>query len=236
MAPLKKIDLLLRLTVQHPDQVLQALESDPKTASLQDEHGYSLLHAATSYGHLELMRALVQKYNVDPNLADEDGESPLFYAESVDVCRCLVEELKADHRVENKDGMIAAQKIQETETDSYEDGDWTSDVLDYLHDLPMAARSAEEFPTPPSDTGPFLTGSQTLPDNLPLAQLSFGTMNEAQDQEPDPEFKRRIEELATRADFAGEESQKSLRDLISDVVTGMRDEDPRDAQRRRIDP
>jgi uncharacterized protein len=232
MAPLKKIDVLLRITAQNPDEVLRALESEPQSASLQDVHGYSLLHAATSYGHLELMRALVQKYNVDPNLADEDGESPLFYAESVEVCRCLVEELHANHRLENKDRMIAAEKIQETETDAYEDREWISDILDYLFELASDGASAQASSDQPSDMDTLVARPPMVPDNL---QLNFGTMQEAGGQEPDPEFKRRIEELAAKGDLHGEERQKELRDLVKDVVTGMRDEEPRDAQRRRLD-
>ena len=41
---------------------------------------------------------------------------------------------------------------------------------------------------------------------------------------PDPEFRRRIEELAAREDFQSEQGQADLRHLVEDVVSGMREE------------
>jgi ankyrin repeat protein len=45
-------------------------------ANLQDEFGYSPLHAATSYGHIELIRMLVKEYNANINIADRITVSP----------------------------------------------------------------------------------------------------------------------------------------------------------------
>ena len=55
--------------------------------------------------------------------------------------------------------------------------------------------------------------------------------NVVEGQEPDPEFRRRIEELASSENFQSEEGQKELRDLIIDAVRDVSNED-RDVRRR----
>ena len=52
--------------------------------------------------------------------------------------------------------------------------------------------------------------------------------------EPDPEFRRRIEELASRDDFQGDEGQRELRSLVSDAVSGLTSEGQGPAVRRRM--
>jgi hypothetical protein len=52
---------------------------------------------------------------------------------------------------------------------------------------------------------------------------------------PDPEFRRRIEELAARDDFQTEEGQRQLRELVTEVVSGMTSEQTDRSVRRRVD-
>jgi len=59
------------------------------------------------------------------------------------------------------------------------------------------------------------------------------SMNGEQLQEPDPEFKRRIEELASRDNFHTEEGQQELRDLIVDAIRGVGGDERK--VRRRVD-
>ena len=47
-------------------------------------------HAAASYGHLEILTYLIEKGG-DVNVADEEGDTPLYTAESVAVAQFLVE-------------------------------------------------------------------------------------------------------------------------------------------------
>ena len=66
-------------------------------------------------------------------------------------------------------------------------------------------------------------------------QVSIGTMqaNEV-GEEPDPEFRRRIEALAARQDFEGEDGQRELRSLVEDAIGGMSGEGQGAATRRRV--
>ena len=208
----------LIFAAENSPQLLPLLRSNPSLASLQDEHGYSLLHAAASYNHLDLLRALVNEFNVDVNIKDEDAETPLFVVETVEAARLLIDELGADPKIRSKEGMTAEDKIRE-------EGDFTT-IADFLSEsrlqsvLVAGHRPQESPPVSDADRPP------PLPPNL---KMQMGTLEEEGDlgdaSEADPDVRRRIEELATKEHFKGEEAQKQLRELIADVIRGAgRDE------------
>lgn len=222
------VSVLLNLVPDRPAVVLQSLEQHPSLASQQDQHGYSLLHAAASYGQLDLLRQLVQKYEVNANITDEDGETPLFYAETVDVAKCLVEELSADASIRNSDRQNAAGKVEM-------DDDFP-EVLAYLKSLNTAGQAGTSNVDVVASGQ--TNGVHPPPPLPPNVQINMSTMEEQPqaEGEPDPEFRRRIEELASRDDFQGEEGQAQLRELITDAVRGVTsDSDPRAGSRRRVE-
>lgn len=209
------------LAADNPSAVLNLLQSNPSIASNQDEHGYSLLHAAASYSHIDLLRALVKEFNVDVNLLDEDGETCLFVTESVDIAKCLVEELGVDYNIKNEEGLTAQETIES-------DGSFP-EVAAYLRQV------TGNSPSVPMDqsTDP-LNPAPPLPPNL---RVNLGTMSEqeanAGTEDVDPEFKRRIDELAAREDFNSEDTQNELRQLVSDAIRGSNIEtQDRDVRRR----
>ncbi|KAI9829141.1 MAG: hypothetical protein M1832_000164 [Thelocarpon impressellum] len=225
-------NLILLATDNDTATLLPLLRAEPALASHQDVHGYSLVHAAVSYGHKALLRTLVADLHADVNIADADGETPLFQAESVDVARVLVEELGADVSIRNGDGLTAAENIAR-------DGDWPL-VAAYL-------REVGEGPTTHSDGAPDGavgregTASEATsgppPPLPPDVSINVGTMEEPSEAAGavDPAFRRRIEELAAREDFQGEEGQQELRSLITEVVRGHvvgGDAGPREVRRR----
>ncbi|KAJ6048827.1 uncharacterized protein N7446_011510 [Penicillium canescens] len=103
------------LACDNPAALLELLRANPSIASCQDESGYSLLHASSSYGHVDLLRALVKEFHVDVNLLDEDGETCLFVTESPEIARCLIEELKVDYNKKNSEGYTAVEKMEADE-------------------------------------------------------------------------------------------------------------------------
>ena len=221
--PTPTIDLLLNLIDTRPQSILSSLAQHPQLASARDAHGYSLVHAAASYNQLPVLRELVQKYNVDVNLLDEDGETALFATENVAVAKCLVEELGADVQLRNAEGKTAEDKIGEEEGEAHE-------VYQYLR----SSRTGDE----PVGAGAVETNGVHPPPPLPNGvQINMGTMGEdAVGDAPDPEIRRRIDELAAREDFQTDEVQAQLRQLIQEVVTGIGAEQEEDRSvRRRVD-
>lgn len=222
--PPPTIDLLLNLIDTRPASILTSLSQHPQLASAADAHGYSLVHAAVSYNQLDVLRELIQKYNVNVNILDEDGETPLFAAENTDVARVLVEEMGADWKIKNSEGKTAEERIGEEEGE-------THPVVYYLRSLrtgtdtnitnEIAAENGDVHPPPP------------LPDGV---KVNVGTMAEDDvGDAPDPEIRRRIEELASREDFQTEAGQRELRELVTEVVTGMGAEQAGRSVRRRVE-
>ncbi|RAH63965.1 ankyrin repeat protein [Aspergillus aculeatinus CBS 121060] len=212
------------LAAENPSALLTLLRANPSIASGQDEHGYSLLHAAASYGHIHLLRALVKEFNVDVNLLDEDGETCLFVTESVEIAKCLVEELGVNYNKRNDEGLAAYETI--------ENDDSFPEVAAYL-------RQVAGVPAPaPADSSADVALNQPppLPANL---QLNLGTVSEQEANagidQVDPEFKRRIDELAAREDFHSEATQAQLRELVMDALRGSSIETDERGVRRRTD-
>ena len=190
----------LILAAENSPQLLPLLRSNPSLASTQDAHGYSLLHAAASYNHRDLLRALVNEFHVNVNIKDEDAETP-------------VEELGADPTIKSQEGtsegMTAEEKIRT-------EGDFAI-VADYLKETRLRGVLA----TQNSSSTVIGDHPPPLPPNV---KLHMGTLEDEENlgsvAEEDLEFRRRIEELAARDDFRGEEGQKQLRELIADAIRG----------------
>ncbi|KAF7895240.1 hypothetical protein EAF00_007054 [Botryotinia globosa] len=197
------------LAADNSPDLLPLLRSNPALASAQDEHGYSLMHAAASYSHLDLLRALVTEFGVNVDLKDEDGETALFVAETLDCAKLLVEELHANFTIRSaEDGCNARERIEA-------EGDYP-EVAVYLR---IKELEAEGGLPASSGTDAIVAHPPLVPEGL---SVNIGTMNPDEDvgEVIDPEFKRRIDELAARDDFQTPAGQEELRKLITEAITG----------------
>jgi hypothetical protein len=217
----------LLLAADNPEELLDALRADPSLATIQDEHGYSLMHACASYNHLNILRTLVNEFNVNVDVkgkssfylqplvltlpADEDGETALFVAETMDCAKVLVEELYADITIRGEDDKTAGEKIAE-------EGDFP-EVAVYLRMKELESSGQVNGIDAPTVDGDGLHAPPPLPHGV---TINMGTMDpeDGDGEVVDSEFRRRIEELAQRDDFQGEEGQASLRNLITDAIRG----------------
>lgn len=212
---------LFILAADNNPNLLALLRSNRSLATSQDGHGYSVLHAAASYNHLDLLRTLINEFHVDVDIKDEDGETPLFVVETVEAARVLADELGADLLIKNHEGMTAEEKIQT-------DGELPTIAAflreSRLHSNPSDARTDETTSNQQSEG---LFNDDVHPPPLPPNfTVNVGMMNEGsavEETDLDLEFKGRIEALAAREDFQGEEGQRELRELIRDAVRGSGD-------------
>lgn len=202
------------LAADNPAALLELLREDPSIALRQDEHGYSLIHAAASYNHLDLLRSLVREFNVPVDLKDEDGETALFVVESVSAAKVLIDELGLDPRIENDEGLAAPEKIR------IED------------EFPALARHLAQYETEEQAANGSLANGNAAAQSADAAamelppppaglQVRVGTMPEQVQEmtlEVDPEFRRRIEALAATEDFDSPEGQARLRQLVEDTM------------------
>jgi uncharacterized protein len=196
------------LAADHPEALLTLLQEDPSLATEQDEYGYSLVHAAASYNHIDLMRKLVNDFKVPVDLKDEDGETALFVIETVEAARVLVEELGLDPTIRSSESLTAREGL-EAEAELPE-------VVEYLRSLET------DTPAVNGTTNGDASETLVLPSVPEGLQVTMGTMDEAEEdgQQPDPEFRRRIEELAARGDFDTPAGQAELRRLVEAAVAG----------------
>ncbi|CCX31129.1 ankyrin repeat protein [Pyronema domesticum] len=168
------------------------LVADASLVNSKDENGYTALHAAASYNHLDLLRSLVNIHGGNANIQDDDGDTPLFVCETVEAAQCLVEELGADVEHRNEEGKTAAEAIEE-------DGSCPL-VAAYLRSKMAAA----ELPPPPAGVKVNYS-TQVEDESLPVL---------------DEALKARIEEFAQREDINSAEAQAELRDLVMGALGG----------------
>ncbi|KAK0636520.1 hypothetical protein B0T17DRAFT_480461 [Bombardia bombarda] len=196
------------LAADSPEALVTLLRQDRSLATGQDEHGYSLVHAAASYNHLDLLRTLIREFSVPVDLKDEDGETALFVVETVDAARVLVEELGLDAKLANDEGMTAREKIES-------EGELPA-LVEYLAGLELGHAGTNGVV---NGDGPSYLDLPPAPEGV---RVTMGTMDEAEasGQQPDPEFRRRIEELASRVDFETPEGEAQLRQLVEESILG----------------
>ncbi|KAF6063654.1 Ankyrin repeats (many copies) family protein [Candida albicans] len=92
--------------------VEQYINSNEYTPNSKDPNGYTAIHAAASYGHLNLLQYLIEKGG-DINIQDNEGDTPLHHVEDLKTAKYIVEKLGASYKIKNNDGLTAQQYIEE---------------------------------------------------------------------------------------------------------------------------
>lgn len=92
--------------------VLQFLNSGVDVNQL-DTNGYSTLHAASSYNHFELLDTLLS-HGGNVNLPDHDGDTPIFVAETREMCAALIK-FGADLNHRNHVGLTVLEHVREAD-------------------------------------------------------------------------------------------------------------------------
>ncbi len=196
------------LAADNSPALLPLLRADPSIARQQDEHGYSLIHAAASYNHLDLLRILVNELEVPVDLRDEDSETALYVVETVEAARCLVEELKLDPNIRGVEGTTAKENIEA-------EGDFPL-VVEYLKNLESGTANGVV-----GNGGGEAVATEVppVPEGLSVTMGNMAVMEDA--AAADPEIRRRIEEFAAREDFHTPLGQAELRRLVQDAIASQ---------------
>ncbi|KAL6942573.1 hypothetical protein ACO0QE_003752 [Hanseniaspora vineae] len=95
------------------------------SAVAKDPNGYTPMHAAASYGHLQLLEFLVNKHNGDINVRDEDGDTPLHHVEDAATAKFVIEQLHADPNLRNNEHLTALDNL-------LQDSDSDPQLVEYL--------------------------------------------------------------------------------------------------------
>lgn len=191
--------------------------SKGQSANDADPNGYTPIHAAASYGHVELLKYLIQEAGGDINITDADGDTPLHTVESAKVARFMIEELGADSKIKNDEGQTALQKIEEE--------DEFPEVLEYLKSLEVQniLKSKDSYSVEAS----------VLPDTT---SVRYTYQKSTEDDEPegqplvDPEQRKRLEEIMTTNENDREEN---LRAFVHEMIQGRFEPSEDDQTKRR---
>jgi len=102
-----------------------------------DENGYTLLHAASSYNQLGIVKYLLDNLNRnDPgctafiNAGDNDGDSALHYAGNIEAAQMLIEDGRIDPNKVNSQGKTALQAKKDELEEMMQDEDIEDDDED----------------------------------------------------------------------------------------------------------
>lgn len=88
-------------------------ENATLTANSKDPNGYTPIHAAAAYGHVDLLRKLCKDYGGDINVKDSDGDTPLHHCEDANTAKVIIEELNGDATLTNNEGMTPLAVFEE---------------------------------------------------------------------------------------------------------------------------
>ncbi|KAM9902137.1 hypothetical protein OXX80_003134 [Metschnikowia pulcherrima] len=173
--------------------VKKYLTSNEFSANAKDPNGYTPIHAAASYGHLDLLKMLVSNGG-DINIQDNEGDTPLHHAEDVVTAKFIVEELKADFKITNEEGQTAADYIEE-------EGEYP-ELAQYLRSL--------SHDKPETTNGSALEGLP-IPGSVDGHAIRYSMEEDVGDI--DPESRRKLEEIAN-----SENPEEALRELVTSAV------------------
>ncbi|KAG7663138.1 uncharacterized protein J8A68_003316 [[Candida] subhashii] len=171
------------------------------TPNSKDPNGYTPIHAAASYGHINLLKYLIDNGG-NVNIQDNDGDTPLHHVEDVKTAKYLIEELGADYKIKNGEGMSAREYIED-------EGEF-EDVAEYLRSL------AHDKPVLGGSDGGFVE-SLPQPGNIDGHEIRYSMENEIENEELSPE---EVEERRKKiqAILESENPEEALRELVKNAV------------------
>ncbi|TYJ57199.1 hypothetical protein B9479_002114 [Cryptococcus floricola] len=171
------------------ERVQYLIENEGCTPNDKDSNSYTPMHAAASYAHIPLLTYLLTSGG-NPNITDDDNETPLFVVESLEVAQFLVGN-GADPAWKNSEGATAGEQLEEE----------APEVAAYLNGLTGLGGQIDEAAEVGDTSGDI---SQLALDNFTATQTS-ALMEEAQ---------RIMEQCAAE----GVEPDERLREVVERAV------------------
>ncbi|TDL19957.1 ankyrin [Rickenella mellea] len=177
------------------ERVRELVEQHGISSNAPDQFTYTPMHAAASYGHINILEYLISKGG-DVNVTDSDGDTPLYTVESLEIARYLVDR-GANVDIRNIEDISPAQHLLED----------FPEISSYLESIaPTATTTTTQLngangAEPPSIQHASMQDSQ----NAASDELTSTLMASAQD-------------ILQRAEAEGRDAEPELRDLVERTV------------------
>ncbi|KZV62912.1 ankyrin [Peniophora sp. CONT] len=197
-------------------RVQHLIEVEGMSPNVPDAYTYTPMHAAASYGHLEVLEYLVS-HGGDVNVTDDDGDTPLYTVENVETATWLVQHGAVVER-QNSEGVSPADHLEED----------FPDISSYLRSLSTAASNDDDASAALAGPQPSQhaqeAASALLTDNLLARASDIVAQAEAEGRDPEAELR----EVVGEAVLAG---MRAGYGFAGDMDAGQ--EGPGDAKRTR---
>lgn len=193
------------------ERVKQCVDHEGISPTAADENTYTPLHAASSYGHLDVLRYLLTHPAVPAdavNTTDSDLDTPLFVCETVESARCLIEEFGADAKHKNAEGLTPAQQ-------AYENGN--DDLARYI--ASVTGESLEQEEEDEDEEEEVEEDENGVPrSSAPALTAEEQAAQEERLEAQTDQLMARVGEIMTRAEQQGIDPEPELRTLVSESV------------------
>ncbi|WVQ98695.1 hypothetical protein IAU59_005826 [Kwoniella sp. CBS 9459] len=184
------------------ERVQFLIESEGMTPNDKDANSYTPMHAASSYAHFDLLEYLITKGG-DPNIQDDDGDTPLYVVESIEVARWLVEK-GADPASINEEGLTAADALEDDHPE----------IAQYLRSLlPDSAPNSHGIDADADENDENDNSIQVDPTHQ-ISELALDNFTSEQSSALMEEAQRIMEECAR----TGEDPDERLREVVERAV------------------
>jgi len=225
------------------DQVKYLVQAKGISPNTPDEYSYTPMHAAASYGHIDVLEYLISKGG-DVNMIDNENETPLYVVETPQVAKWLVDH-GADSQWKNADRLKPADVLRE---DFPEIADWLASLAPPPEPEPENVDPSTSEPTNESSTStsaPIPTAGSSTTDPAISTGTSLPSTAQpsayATDQSADAltsQLLARVHEIMARAEAEGKDLEAELDHLVGDTVIeglmkgiNLREEAEEDAER-----
>ena len=85
------------------------IETENLSPNIPDPNSYTPMHASASYAHTDILEYLIS-VGGDINLRDDDGDTPLYVVESVEMARWMIDR-GAEWGVVNEEGLSVSLSL-----------------------------------------------------------------------------------------------------------------------------
>ncbi|EJS44501.1 YCR051W [Saccharomyces arboricola H-6] len=180
------------------------------TPQSKDINGYTPMHAAAAYGHVDLLKKMCNEYNGDINVLDNDGDTPLHHVEDVGTAKVIVEELGGNYTIRNSEG--------QTPYDSYVENGEDGELIEYMRIKSgvVDAHGGEGS----HDGGEGIINSQLLEEFKDSVRYTLENDPEDGADEATLQHRRQLEQIIT-GDNVEEELERYIRTMVREQMLGQ---------------